>query len=354
MLAGLAAVPRGLWFLATTRGVKRWLVPPLLLTSAALVLSLVWVFGALDSFLSARLPQEVALDRTLPCAWLERLAERWGWLETSWSGLVASLEWVLNSLWDLGSSRPLKWLVWFLVGSLVAWYCFSIAYEALAGPFLDEVQGRIEGRWFGADPRNRLQRPTDIPSERCARLTIVSAALASALLVGLVLLTPLPIWAVLPLAALGIVPALLYDARFGTWCLWVARLEGRALWVSLQASAITGVLLVLALPLYFVPAVGYFLFAAATGFATAVGLLDIPFERRGWALPQRLRFVARNLPALCTFGAAAGLLLAVPVVGPVLMVPSASIGGLWLVCRIDKSHLRRAAQAASPLKSGGG
>jgi len=76
------------------------------------------------------------------------------------------------------------------------------------------------------------------------------------------------------------------------------------------------------------------------GFATAIGLLDIPFERRGIRVRQRLRFVFRNLPAMLAFGIVAGLLLAVPVAGPILMVPSASIGGLWLLCRLDKEALR--------------
>ena len=122
--------------------------------------------------------------------------------------------------------------------------------------------------------------------------------------------------------------------------LWVASLEGRALWASLQATLLTTVLIVLALPLYFVPVAGYFLFAGVCGFATAVGLLDIPFERRGWPLRLRARLVGRNLLPFVAFGTAAGLLLAIPVFGPVLMVPSASLGGLWLLCRLDKSGLR--------------
>ena len=102
----------------------------------------------------------------------------------------------------------------------------------------------------------------------------------------------------------------------------------------------TGVLVVLALPLYFVPAVGYFLFALVCGFATSVGLLDIPFERRGWPLGTRLRFLARHLPAWITFGVVAGLLLSIPVLGALLFVPASSLGGLWLLCRLDKRFLR--------------
>ena len=54
---------------------------------------------------------------------------------------------------------------------------------------------------------------------------------------------------------------------------------------------------------------------------------------------MRLRFILGNLPALVAFGVVAGFLLAVPILGPVLMVPSASIGGLWLLCRLDKAPL---------------
>ena len=59
----------------------------------------------------------------------------------------------------------------------------------------------------------------------------------------------------------------------------------------------------------------------------------------------------RNLPALVSFGTVSGFLLAVPLIGPVLMVPAASIGGLWLVCRLDKSHLREELGPAGQLPS---
>ena len=39
-------------------------------------------------------------------------------------------------------------------------------------------------------------------------------------------------------------------------------------------------------------------------------------------------------------GIMAGLLFLIPFVGPILMVPAASAGGLWLVCRVDKGFLR--------------
>jgi len=40
------------------------------------------------------------------------------------------------------------------------------------------------------------------------------------------------------------------------------------------------------------------------------------------------------------FGATAGLVFAIPLLGPIVAVPAASIGGMWLVIRLDKSFLR--------------
>lgn len=338
--AGLSAVPVGLWLLATTRGVKRWLVPPLLLTLAFLVAALWTAFAWMRRAADAVLPEHVSLGRW---EWLEGLSERWGWLKTAWGWAAAALERALDLAYRAGTSGPLYWLGAFLLGSLIAWYAFSVVYEALAGPFLDEVQGRFERRWFGADPRDRLERPNDIPEARCWRLTVAASAGAAALLLVGFFAPGVPFLAALLVAPIPFLLASLHDREYGAWLAWIARVEGRATWVSLQTAAVTGVLLLCALPLYFVPfGVGYVLFALVAGFATAVGLLDIPFERRGIRVRERLSFVLRNLPAMAAFGIAAGLLLAIPFLGPVLMVPSASIGGLWLLCRLDKESLRRA------------
>jgi len=40
-----------------------------------------------------------------------------------------------------------------------------------------------------------------------------------------------------------------------------------------------------------------------------------------------------------TFGAVASLVFVIPLVGPLVMVPAASAGGLWLLCRLDKQEL---------------
>lgn len=337
---GLTALPRGLLHLARTRGVKRWLLPPLLLTCLVFVLVLWWTVSALNHLVDELIPGRITLDHGW--AWLDGLSARWDWLKATWSGIVAAAEWTLNGALFLLASHPLRLVGWFLLGSLAAWYSFSIAYEALAGPFLDEIQARMETRWFGSDPRNRIHRPTDIPAERCVRLSLLAAAVATALLV-LLAFTPWFTWWALPVVlALGLVPSVLVDPRYARWLRWVAEVEGGATWASLQAAAITGVLLVLALPLYFVPVVGYFLFAMVAGFGTAVGLLDIPFERRGWSLRMRMRFFWRELLPLMAFGMVSGALLSIPILGPLLMVPSASTGGLWLVCRLDKRFLRPA------------
>ncbi len=338
-LDGLLALPFGLWFLATTRGVKRWLVPPLVATLILMIGALVVTFRFMNGLLESHLPGEFTLTDT-SWDWLENRSETWDWAKATWGAVLVALQWVVNAAWGLLTSKPLQLIGWFFVGSLVMWYCFSIAYEALAGPFLDEVQARLEAKWFGSDPRSRLERPTDIPPETCARLTTLGLGLVSGIFVLALVAFHAGFWLALLLAPLGLVPSLLLDRRYGTWLAWVATVEGRATWTSLQASLITGVLLVFALPLYFVPGVGYFLFAAAAGFATAISLLDIPLERRGWPLRCRLRFIARNMLPMLAFGITSGMLLAVPFLGPVLMVPAASVGGLWLICRLDKNPLR--------------
>ena len=336
ILVGFAALPRGLYYLLTTPGVKRWIVPPLVLSSALLLAAWVAVYRAWSRFLERAVPGEIHLEP-------DPNSEVWGWLLWLWGYLLAALEWILSALLWLFTSDALQVFAWFLLGTLVTWYVFSIVYEALAGPFLDEIQGRIETRFFGSDPRSRLERPNDLPPERAGRLVGLAAVLGAGGLLALHLVLGVPFWRAALFLPVGLAPALLLDRRFGPWLLWVMKVEGRAAWASLQASLVTALVLALALPLYFVPAVGYFLFALVAGFATSVSLLDIAFERRGWPLRMRLSFVGSNLLALVAFGTTAGFLLAIPVVGPILMVPAASVGGVWLVCRLDKRRLGRPA-----------
>ena len=50
--------------------------------------------------------------------------------------------------------------------------------------------------------------------------------------------------------------------------------------------------------------------------------------------------MAHNFLAMTAFGVVSSLVFLVPVLGPIVMVPAASIGGLWLLVRLDKDSLR--------------
>ena len=63
---------------------------------------------------------------------------------------------------------------------------------------------------------------------------------------------------------------------------------------------------------------------------------------------DRFSFMVHNLPAVTAFGVVASVLFLIPVLGPVLMVPAASAGGLWMVCRLDKNFLRPEGQRIGP------
>jgi len=336
--AGLVALPLGLRTLLATRGIKRWLVPPFLITLAVLVGVLVWGWRALRRFTASYVPDDFELEPP-DWDWLVGLSERWTFVGSAVGWLTSVAEWLLDHLHVFVANRALALVAYGLLGVLASWYVFSIVYEALAGPFLDEIHGRLERRWLGSDPRDALERPQGITSERALSLTIGAGSAAAAAFVACLAVAAAPWWlgfALLPLPFVGLGLA---QRRYGAWLAWMVTIEGRAAWASLQASVFTAVLLVLALPLYFVPAVGYFLFAAVAGLATSISLLDIPMERRGWPLSLRLAFLRRHLLPLTAFGAVTGLLLSVPVLGVLLVVPAASIGGLWLLCRLDKGRL---------------
>jgi uncharacterized protein involved in cysteine biosynthesis len=322
MIDGLRAVPQGLYVLASTRGVKRFLIPPVLLTTLAFGALMWWMMGVVDLLIEA-----VEVDD------ISSLGLQEGWFKVS-------IVWLIEKGIASTLAKISGVLLWFVVSSIVVLYTFSIVYEAVAGPFLDEIQGRIEARWFGIDPRDAIERPTDIPVARCVRNTLVASAAALALLVGLGFLTALAWWIVIPLALLPFFLASQVDREYGLWLGWALRVEGHTLWVSVKASLAVLLLLVLFFWIKFVPVVGFPLFMAIAGFGTAITLLDIPFSRRNWSLSKRLQFMAHNLLAMTAFGVVASLVFLVPVVGPVVMVPAASIGGLWLVVRLDKDLLR--------------
>jgi len=322
ILDGLRAVPHGLFLLATTPGLKRFLVPPLVLTLLFFALLFGWAWGFLGDLLeSARLQDVSALG-----------------LEPG--RLRDAAAWLIEKQVVLWVAKLSGWILFLVASSLVALYTFSIAYEAISGPFLDEIQGRLEARWFGQDPRNAIQRPTDIPVRRCAALSTIAALPALALLVAWWNLSGWPAWIALSALPLPFVAAGTLEREYGRWLWWVVRVEGHTLYVSVKASLLALMVMTLFLPLKLVPVVGFALFVLVAGFSTAITLLDIPFSRRQWALEQRLQFMLHNFLSTVAFGAVAGFLFLIPLIGPLLMVPSASIGGLWLVVRLDKTSLR--------------
>jgi uncharacterized protein involved in cysteine biosynthesis len=324
---GLAALPRGLVILATTRGVKRWLVPPFVLTLGAFALLFWWLWRWVNHVIDAIRSSTPA---SLP--WGE------GWLRdaTEWVLRSGALAWLAN----LGG-----FLVVLVVGFVAALWAFSIVYEALSGPFLDEVHGRLEERWFGSNPRDALSRPTALSPSRCGALTALAAIPALGAVVAWWFLEGWPAWLVLVLGVpLPFLALSLAKREYGRWLAWAIGIEAETLWVSVKASLIAGAVLVLFFPLKFVPVVGYVMFGCVAGFCTALSLLDIPLSRRQWKLRARLAFLARHAPAMIAFGVLSSLLFVVPVIGPALMVPAASVGGLWLICRLDKDFLRPAEQ----------
>jgi uncharacterized protein involved in cysteine biosynthesis len=252
------------------------------------------------------------------------------------------LHWLLGTAVMKFLSSLASWVLFGVVSYLAASLTFSLVYEAISGPFLDEIHGRLEERWFGRNPRDAIQRPTDLSPGRCGWITVFAGAPA---LVALALWFTLDgpwAWALL---LIGVPAPFLLAARlvpeYGRWLVWVGRLEGGTLWVSLKAMAVAGMILVAFLPVQlFLPGVGSVFFAAAAGFTTALSLMDIPCSRRQWSLRQRVTFLIYHLPAVTTFGIVASLLFVIPVIGPILMVPAASAGGLWLICKLDKDCLR--------------
>lgn len=323
VLDGLLAVPKGFGLLMTTRGVKRWLIPPVVLTSfvflALFIVVMGWVDGLVEGWIEAG-KQDIPTDAGWWADWLVTLLE--------WGGTTFT-------------ARTVGFLTVFVTSSVLALYTFSIAYEAIAGPFLDEIQGKLEEGWFGHNPRNRIQRPTELPVERCVNLTIIAGVPAVLLCFAFLLVSGPIAWILLALAPLSFVIAALRDREYGVWLRWVAKVESATLWVSVKASLLALVILLLFFPLkFFFPPFGVMLFFGIAGFSTAITLLDIPFSRRLWPLKTRLRFVFGNLLPMTAFGLVSSIVFLIPVIGPIVMVPAASIGGLWLVCRLDKSGLR--------------
>lgn len=203
--------------------------------------------------------------------------------------LRPSIAWLVHTGALLVSARVLAFLVLLLAASLLFLWCFSVLYEAVCGPFLDALQARLETRWFGRDPRAQLEHG-GTPERLAQRI----------------------------------------GRELGTW------------FTSIKASLLALLVLLGFLWLKLLPVVGLPLFAVVAGFATSLTLLDIPFSRRRWTLAQRLAFLRANLPEWISLGVASGLCFVLPFAGPLIGVPIASVGGLWLFVRLDKTPLRGA------------
>jgi uncharacterized protein involved in cysteine biosynthesis len=249
--AGARALPRGFGILLTTRRTKRLLFPPLVLTIVLYSIGFLvaWRLGA-----------------------------------STWRAHVVSEPW--RTLAEAGT-----FVVAAIVFAFVFAWTFTIVYQVVATPFYDAIQGRVEARWFGADPRATIVRARE------AGLTTTKK-----------------------------------------WLLF-SRDQTRSLIVSLEASVVALLILLLFVWILLIPFVGSPTFGAVAGFASAIALLDIPFSRREWPLSRRLRFVFTNIGAVTALGLATSLVFLVPFAGPIVGLPSASIGGQWLLVRLDKSRL---------------
>jgi uncharacterized protein involved in cysteine biosynthesis len=307
-LTGALAPLMGARLLARGPRLKRVLVPPMVLVTALAVwLHAAWIAPGLEQlFASASGAGEDA------GWWARSLA----WLTDSWAGeLLQGLSWALALI-------------------ITAWLAFTLLFEVVAGPFLDEVQARLESRWFGADPRASSARPAVLEGPQAARLTLAGAAASSLAALVLAWLAPSP-WLAL-LAPLPVFGALaLRDPSYRAWLTWALGHELGLLWTSAKVALLSLLVLVLLAWLPFVPVIGAPLWVLISGFLLALGLCDVAFSRRGWSARARVRFVLDQAPAFGAFGLVGGLLVGVPVLGPALAVPCLSVGSLWLITRLD-------------------
>jgi len=322
LMIGAAALPQGVSLLLGTRGIKRILIPPLLLTLLVYSIFFVWSWGWFAMFVEAARNQDPATLDLEPGWWRDFVV---------WTIEQSVIAWVAQSAAILAYS---------LAALGILWLTYSIVWEALAGPFLDEIQGRIERRWFGVDPRDALERPTDLPVSTCLRLSLLGGGLGLVAAATAWIMLPSAWWALLALLAPVFVIAVLRP-EYGKWLGWVIKVEGGTLLVSLKAAALALIILVAFLWLHLVPVVGTTLWVLVSGFTVSISMLDIPFSRRGWTLKQRVGFMTRHFSAVITFGALSSFILGIPILGWVF-IPACSIGGLWLICRLDKSSLRPA------------
>ena len=336
LIAGALAFPRGLALLFTSRGVKRLMLPPFLIT-LLLFSAVIWI---------AERGLTAGLDRALAAGQDARI--HLNSLDTGW--WRNTLEWLLNEAFGAEILRGSSSILFVVLAILVSWFTFSLAFELIAGPFLDEIHGLLEGRWFGRDPRKERHRPTQLAVRVCIRNSWILGLIGAGLftlgfmqLHGWATLLSIGLFALPFLVASnpGGMPGLPHAAEYSKWLRWVLLDNTRALGASATVAALTLLLMILALPLHFIPVIGSVLYSGIVGFATALGMLDLAIERRDLRVKERLGFAMHYALPVSAFGVITGFVFAVPVIGPMLAVPSASIGGLWLVCRLDKRFLTR-------------
>lgn len=330
-LDGLRALPQGTLLLLRTPATKRLLIPPLLLTLFAFAVLLDLFHAGLTHWMRDAATRDPAFLGT-------------GWLR-DWLGPCIEAG-VLT--WIAGAS---SWAISLLATLALFYFTVSVVYEALCGPFLDEIQGRIEERWYGIDPLAALEGALDVPLWRRVGWCALGGAAGAVALAALWPRGGAWRWAAAAAALAPLVLLALADRAFGRWLVQLVWNETRMLLVSVQAAVLSGIVLLVALPLQLVPLFGPFAWTLVAGFAASLTILDIAFSRRRWTLRQRMRFLKREAAGLAVLGALSGLVFSVPLVGPLFLLPAASIGGQWFLCRRDKRYLR---PSGAPKVSGSG
>lgn len=289
-------------------GLKRVLIAPaLLVTGFAAWLQTAWTAPGLERLFAASDADAEALS------WWERSLS---WITSSWLGEL------------------LHGVSWFLALAITLWLAFTLLFEVVAGPFLDEVQARLEARWFGADPRSGSARPAELACDGAGRTTLIGLLASAAAAAVLVWLAPTPWLALLaPLPVFGALAA--RDRRYRGWLRWTAAHELGLLWTSAKVALLSAAVLLALIWLPFVPLIGAPLWVLVSGFLLALGLCDVAFSRRGWPARARIRFVRDQAPAFGAFGLVGGALVGIPFLGPLVAVPCLSIGSLWLLTRLE-------------------
>lgn len=321
-LAGVRALPMGAWILLRTPRVKRCLVPPVILTFVVFFVLLGLALGGTHALVD-QMRSDGSHEIGASAGWFAR------WMHAA-----------AGSAFLMGIVEGSALVLTLIVLVFVAVWTFSVVFEAIGGPFFDTIQGRIEVRWFGKDPRETLQPRAGIAAARAAWITAACALAAIALVVAFFAWSSWVAWLFLLSLPFPFLLASRLDAQYGTWLARTVGTEARSLLVSVQASIVSLVIMALLVWLYFIPFVGYPAFSAVAGFAASITLIDIPCSRRRWSLGQRMRFVFQNFVPVLLLGVATSFVFVVPILGPIVGIPCASIGGQWLLCRLDKSRMR--------------